>query len=373
MSEMSPDNYPKTGTILRSHAGGCLVYQTDLNIDLQCSIRGRLKKEGVSILTGDRVELDELDEESYTAVITTRLKRENVLSRPPLANVDQIVIVQAIHQPEWNSLWCDRYLVHFQLEAPSASVVLCLNKSDLAQAEETEVVKNIYEALGYIVVVVSAYTQAGIEKLAMLMKGKLSVLAGPSGVGKSSLLNVLEPSLNLKVGVMENEFGVGRHTTTASEIYRLKAPFFHECERQAVTWVADTPGFSLAELRHPEPLSVGMLFPEIAQLAQGCRFSNCLHLVELDCNILASLKNAGRLAPERYQSYVVLVNEALSEQKLRQDSSTKVESSVKTIGGKEGRAKKIPRLSGRYRVPSRRKAKQAMITSSALSEEELDD
>jgi ribosome biogenesis GTPase / thiamine phosphate phosphatase len=360
----------KQGTILRSHAGGCLVYQPDLDTNLQCSLRGRLKKERVSILTGDRVELDEVNEESFTAVIASRLDRENALSRPPLANVDQVVIVQAIHQPEWNSLWCDRYLVHFQLEAPSVSVVLCLNKSDLAQADETEVVKNIYEALGYTVVIVSAYTKAGIVELEGLMRGKLTVLAGPSGVGKSSLLNVLEPSLNLKVGVMENEFGVGRHTTTASEIYRLKSRF---SEVDEATWVADSPGFSLAELRHPEPLDVGLMFPEIAELSQECRFSNCLHLVELSCSILANLDKSMKVASERYQSYVVLVNEALAEQKLRQDSSTKVESSVKSIGGTEGRAKKIPRLSGRNRAPSRSTKKQELITSSVMSEEEPDD
>jgi ribosome biogenesis GTPase / thiamine phosphate phosphatase len=360
----------KKGTILRSHAGGCLVYQSDLDMNLQCSLRGRLKKERVSVLTGDRVELDEVNEESSTAVIATRLDRENALSRPPLANVGQVVIVQAIHQPEWNSLWCDRYLIHFQLEAPAVPVVLCLNKSDLAQSAETEVVKNIYEALGYTVVIVSAYTKAGIDQLAELMTGKLTVLAGPSGVGKSSLLNVMEPSLNLKVGVMENEFGVGRHTTTASEIYRLKARF---SDGSDTTWVADTPGFSLAELRHPEPSVVGLLFPEIAELAQECKFSNCLHLVEQSCSVLDNSDRSVRVAPERSQSYVVLVNEALAEQKLRQDSSTKVESSVKSTGGKEGQEKRIPRLSGRYRAPSRRKEKQALITSSALSEEELDD
>ena len=230
----------KEGTILRSHAGGCLVYQRELDRSLQCAFRGRLKKERVSILTGDRVEIDEINEESGTAVIASRFERENALSRPPLANVDQIVIVQAIHQPEWNSLWCDRYLVHFQLEAPTVPLILCLNKSDLAQPNETEIVKNIYQDLGYTVIIVSAYTRAGVDELESFMNGKLTVLAGPSGVGKSSLLNVLEPSLNLKVGVMENDFGVGRHTTTASEIYRLKARF---AQADQVTWVADSPGF----------------------------------------------------------------------------------------------------------------------------------
>ena len=130
---------------------------------------------------------------------------------------------------------------------------------------------------------------------------------------------------------------------------------------------------SLAELRHPEPLDVGFMFPEIVELSQECRFSNCLHLVEQNCNVLAVLEKAEKIAPDRYRSYVVLVNEALAEQKLRQDTSTKNESSVKSIGGKDGRAKRIPRLSGRNRAPSRSTEKQGMLTSNVLTDEESDD
>jgi ribosome biogenesis GTPase / thiamine phosphate phosphatase len=340
------------GTVLRSHAGGYLVCQNELGVDFQCAARGRLKKESVSIFTGDRVELDEVNLELSTAVISARLERENLLSRPPLANVDQIVIVQAIHQPEWNSLWCDRHLVHFQLEVAGASFVLCFNKSDLANDEEIDALRSIYEPLGYRVIICSARTGYGVSALAEALSGKISVFAGPSGVGKSSLLNDLLPELNLKVGRMTNEFGVGRHTTTASEIYRLSTS-----AANTVTWVADTPGFSLSELRHPEPSDVAWMFPEIIKLSEECRYSNCLHLVEQDCNIL---NNLAKISQERYQSYVLLVNEAQSEQKLRQDVSTKVEAKVKSVGGKAGRAKAIPRLNERYRAPSRRLEKQRL-------------
>src|SRR6516164_1108791 len=132
------------GTVLRSHAGGYLVCENELGVDFQCAARGRLKKESVSIFTGDRVELDEVNLELSTAVISARLERENLLSRPPLANVDQIIIVQAIHQPEWNSLWCDRHLVHFQLEVPGADFVLCFNKCDLADEDEVAALRSIY-------------------------------------------------------------------------------------------------------------------------------------------------------------------------------------------------------------------------------------
>jgi ribosome biogenesis GTPase len=353
------------GTVLRSHAGGCVVHQNELGIDFQCAARGRLKKENVSIFAGDRVELDEVNTEQATAVISARLDRSNLLSRPPLANVDQIFIVQAIHQPEWNPLWCDRHLIHFQLEIPTAAFVLCFNKCDLARPDEISVLRSIYEPLGYVVTIVSAKTGEGVSELGSLLSGKITVLAGPSGVGKSTLINLLNPKLNLRVGIMENEFGVGRHTTTASELYRLQ-----EANGEMPTWVADTPGFSLSELRHPEPADLSGLFPEVANLASKCRFSNCLHVVEHDCNVRANLD---KIASERYESYLLLIQEAQTEQKLRQEISTKVEANVKSVGGKSG-AKQIPRLSNRYRARSRRSEKQQLTATKIddIDQEDID-
>jgi len=351
------------GTVLRSHAGGCVVHQNELGIDFQCAARGRLKKENVSIFAGDRVELDEVNTEQATAVISARLDRSNLLSRPPLANVDQVFIVQAIHQPEWNSLWCDRHLIHFRLEIPTAAFVLCFNKCDLATLEEISVLRSIYEPLGYVVMIVSAMTGQGVSELGKLLSGKITVLAGPSGVGKSSLLNVLDPNLKLRVGIMENEFGVGRHTTTASELYLLK-----DDGGEKPTWVADTPGFSLAELRHPEPADLSALFPELAHFAPECRFSNCLHVVEHDCNVRANLD---KIPLQRYESYLLLIQEAQTEQKLQQEVSTKVEANVKLVGGKSG-AKLIPRLNNRYRARSRRSEKQ-QLTATKIDDIDADD
>ena len=183
-------------TVLRSHAGGYLVYYSDHDAVFHCAARGRLKKERVSIVTGDRVELDELDPEKGTAVICARRERHSMLSRPPLANVDLVVIVQAMHQPEWNSLLCDRYLVHFQLELGSQTPVLCFNKCDLASEEEILSLRSIYEPLGYSVMIVSARRESAWRNWPTTLRGKVSVLTGPSGVGKSSLLNYLEPSLH---------------------------------------------------------------------------------------------------------------------------------------------------------------------------------
>jgi ribosome biogenesis GTPase len=279
------------------------------------------------------------------------LDRKNVLSRPPLANIDQVIIMQAIHQPEWHPLWCDRYLVHFQLELPDASFVLCFNKCDLAVEEDVEILRQTYEKLGYELAIVSAYTTTGLDKLQNKLAGKFSIFAGPSGVGKSTLLNALKPGLNLKTGIMENEYGVGRHTTTATEIYRLSNG------EAANTWIADTPGFGLSELIHSQPERIAPLFPEIRELATECKYADCLHTVEQGCNILANLSQINK---ERYLSYMALIEEAKEKQKIEQSRSIKQEDKVKLVGGKKENAKKIPRLQKQYRKTSRRKEKQKL-------------
>lgn len=396
---------------------------------LFCQARGRLKKEKVAIVTGDRVELDEVVLPEKTAVIVSQLERRSLISRPPLANVDQVVIVQAVKQPDWSPLWTDRYLVHFQLAMPFQLPILCFNKCDLVDKIELNRLRSIYEPLGYFVIFVSAKTGEGLPELAARLFGKTSMFAGPSGVGKSSLLNVLCPGLNLKVGLMENDFGVGRHTTTYSELYRMSwgedgglVPDGDSCDRQS--WIADTPGFNLIELLHPEPRDVAKQFFEIETLGQRCRFANCLHLVEAGCAVLALLhlvmdedesraeseeasEEAAKIELEdetleeppsdevpqsdeeldsviadesgavlhfsRYQSYVVMVAESQEKQAAAKVTSRKVESTVKSIGGTEsGSARTVPRLANRYRASSRRKEKQK-LRSVAEVEDEVED
>lgn len=442
---------PYSAIVLRSHAGGYLVHvQGDLggNLDrvLLCQPRGRLKKERVSIVTGDSVELDEVDRVAGTAVIAAQRTRRNLLERPTLANVDQVVIVQALRQPDFSPLWCDRYLVHFQLLLPLSRPVICLNKCDLVDENEVQRLRSIYEPLGYFVIFVSAKTGAGIDDLSKCLSGKVSVFAGPSGVGKSSILNILSPELGLKVGVMENDFGVGRHTTTASELYRLQ---LKGDDSFVLTWIADTPGFNLYDFLHPEPKDVAAQFPEIERLAKHCRFANCLHLVEADCAVLALFPGLNdddedeeeeededasakvdneddededvddedcedveqqddededdeeaddddqspvpgqddsesipqkslvayfededgpiTISFDRYQSYATMVSESQEKQAQARKTSSKVEASVKVVGG-EGKAKSIPRLNHRYRFGSRRSAIQR--TRDLASEEE---
>lgn len=351
-----------TGLVLRRHAGGYLVHSEELDAVLTCPVRARLKKEGMSIFAGDRVELDEVeltegaDSEDRrargSAVIAARLDRQNLLSRPNIANVDQVFIVQSIHQPEWNGLLCDRYLVHLQLELPAVRTFICVNKCDLAENGEITALRNIYESAGYCILFLSAKDRRGLDELRRHLGGNRSVLTGPSGVGKSSLLNVLNPKLNLKVDVNEDLL-IGRHTTTASELYLMPAD---EQKEIKAGWMADTPGFSLDQLRHPLPAEVAWQFPELAALAEKCRFSDCLHLVEQDCHVIEQLKS---VPASRYESYCTIVAEAQQDKRLKNETSQKIDvGAVKYVGGKQGQGKSIPKLSSRHRATSRRKEKQ---------------
>ncbi len=345
-------NQPCEGVVLRGHAGGWLVYVDFIASTLICQARGRLKKEKTSIITGDRVELDEVSSANGTAVIVAVRPRHNVLTRPPLANVDQVVIVQSLSPREWSNNLCDRYLLHFQLELPKCRPVLCLNKADLLEKTEIAPLQKIYQNLGYTVIITSALSENGLNDLMKCLEGKISVISGPSGVGKSSLLNVLHPGLKLKVDEREEETGFGRHVTTCSELYSV------ELGRSSdATWIADTPGFGIYDLRYPEPAQVGKEFPEIAKLAEDCKFSNCLHLVEHDCNVLS---NMDKVDQKRYESYALIVAEAQHEKRQRKDSSTKVEAAVKSVGGKQGTGVVVPRLSHKYREQSRRKIRQGL-------------
>lgn len=269
---------------------------------LVCRQRGRLRKEEGGIFPGDRVRLELLDEAGageVAAMIEEVLPRKNRLLRPKVANISLAVTVLAVKSPAPDWLLLDRILVIclFNRIRP----LVCLNKWDMAskaEEEELNLHRQAYQKAGFDIFGVSAVTGFGLEQLPPKLKGEISVLAGPSGVGKSSLLNALFPALDLAVGDISQRLGRGRHTTRQVEMLALSED----------TLVADTPGFALLDL--PEDLQhtdLPGLYPDFDQYAP-CRFEGCLHHKEPDCSIKEALSR-GALDAGRYERYLRLLLE----------------------------------------------------------------
>lgn len=261
-----------------------------------CRARGRFRKEGVSPLVGDRVEITVSGTEGMVDAIESR---RNVFSRPAVANIDQLVIVASNAIPQTDPYLIDRMTAIAALKG--CEVLICINKSDLDHADE---LCAIYEKAGLPFLLTSAETGEGIAELRERISGKLSAFTGNSGVGKSSLLNALDASFGIATGAVSERLGRGKHTTRHVELYALGAD----------TFVADTPGFASFEVDMVDPISCENLqyaFREFRPYIGQCRFRDCAHLKEPGCAVLAAVA-AGKIAPERHESYARLY--ALSAQ-----------------------------------------------------------
>lgn len=291
------------GTLIKGYSGFYYVFAEEKT--WTCSVRGRFKKKGEQIrfLPGDTVRISpvEADRSIDRGVIEELLPRRNELIRPPIANVDKVFLVFALFSPEPDLNLVDRLIVlaiHAGIEP-----VLVWNKVDLAPADFIAEVKNSFEKTGINQYFVSAQHGLGTDGLKEEMRRKISVLAGPSGVGKSSLLNALSPGLQLKTGEVSQKIGRGRHTTRHVEL--LPLPFN--------ALVADTPGFSSLFLPEMEPLELANCFPEMTPYLEQCRFTSCLHVAEPDCGVKAAF-DEGKIHHRRYRSYQILVKELLEKQ-----------------------------------------------------------
>ncbi|MNL11740.1 putative ribosome biogenesis GTPase RsgA [compost metagenome] len=295
---------------------------------------------------GDRVLIEEIDLTNRTATLSEVLPRFNLLPRPPIANVDQAVLVFSADRPAFNPMLLDRFLV---LVAQSGiESAIAINKADLLSSEALEELVAPYRAIGYPVVTVSAERQA-VGPLRELLAGKETVFAGPSGVGKSSLLNAMEPGLALKAAEVSAKIQRGRHTTTYASLYALESA-------GQTAFVADTPGYSHLGFGALHPTQLGWLFPEMVPHIPDCRFPDCLHRGEPDC----AVAERANVAESRQLSYLRFLEELeITEERLAA-TSTKNEGAVKRKAAAGGGETKLIRLSAGARDDSRRKSKQRL-------------
>lgn len=318
------------GQIYKIHSD---FYYVDDGVNtFECKIREVLKKQKEKILVGDFVEFD-------NGVINKIIPRKNFIKRPSAANIDQIIIVSALKQPDLDLHQLNRYIALAQYYRIDTK--LCFNKSDLKWDKHLkELIKKIYEPLGFEIVITSATEHSGIKAFEKLLKDKTSVLCGNSGVGKSSLINAINPNLNLRTKEVSEKSQRGTHTTRHCEIIKI-----NETSR-----IVDTPGFSNVRFDFLLPADVDLLFNDIAQFREECKYSDCLHINEDDCNVLA---NIDKIDDTRYESYLAFINEAKEYKEKIKYEGKKEEQSKKIINNKT-----VAKISEKKRQVSRNNLRQ---------------
>lgn len=284
-----------TGKIIKGIAGFYYVH-TNENKVYECKAKGIFRNRKIKPLVGDNVEITILDEEEREGNIDAILPRINDLVRPAVANVDQALVIFAITQPDPNLNLLDRFLV--MMERSAIPVTIVFNKIDLSDEALMEQYRMIYEKAGYQVLFISTYDSCGMEQIRELIRGKTTVLAGPSGVGKSSLMNVLQPGAQMETGVISTKIQRGKHTTRHSELFCVEAD----------TYMMDTPGFSSMYIENMEPNELKGYFPEFGEYEDACRFLGCVHVGELVCGVKQAAKE-GQISKSRYDNYLLLYQE----------------------------------------------------------------
>lgn len=280
------------GILLKSYGGFYFVWVT--GEVYTCAIRGKLKKNPGGIIVGDMVHISVTGD--HAGVVEEIQPRRNRLFRPKVANIDQALLVLACGHPAPDWLLLDKMLVmalknHIQ-------PIICLNKADLADAAPYLRYLDIYRKAGFAAFAVSAQTQMGVETVRQFLQGKVSVFAGPSGVGKSSLINSLLEDVSQETGEISRKLGRGRHTTRYAQLIPWLDGGF----------LADTPGFSLLNIADVKKEELCQYYPEMVAAEEACRFQGCIHQNEPDCHVKA-LVASGDIAKERYERYLFLLEE----------------------------------------------------------------
>lgn len=283
------------GKIIKGIAGFYYIYAEDGNV-YECKAKGIFRKDNFKPLVGDNVEITVLNEEEKEGSVTSILPRRNSLIRPAVANVDQAFLIFAMENPKPNFLLLDRFLI--MMEQQEIPVVICFNKKDVGEKEEMEKLYEIYTGCGYRVVLSSTYEGEGMDEIHEILKGKTTVVAGPSGVGKSSITNCMQGEVQMETGEISKKLKRGKHTTRHSQVIPVEKN----------TFLVDTPGFSSLYLTDMKEEELRDYFPEFVMYEPQCRFQGCMHIHEPGCAVKEALSE-GEISQQRYDNYLALYEE----------------------------------------------------------------
>ncbi len=288
------------GKIIKGIAGFYYVH-TAIGL-VECKAKGIFRKEKLKPLVGDNVEIALVEEDPPVGNIVRILPRRSELIRPASANIDQAMVIFAAAKPEPNLNLLDRFLVTMGQKGLSA--VICFNKADIAPEQTLKELEEDYGRSGYKVLFASAVNGQGIGEMRECLKGKSTVLAGPSGVGKSTIINILYPGANMETGEISRKVERGKHTTRHAQLFALSDD----------TFIMDTPGFTSLCLENMEKEELCRYYPEFAGYEGECRFGSCVHISEPECGVKKALA-AGKVGRVRYENYVALYEELCSRKK----------------------------------------------------------
>lgn len=289
------------GKIVKGIAGFYYVHVQDMGV-YECKAKGIFRKDNTKPLVGDDVTVEVLDEEKKLGNISVILPRKNSLIRPAVANVDQALVIFSITKPAPNFNLLDRFLI--MMEQQALPCIICFNKQDISSEEDRNALKEIYEGCGCQVLFTSASKDGGMEELLLVLKGRTTTVAGPSGVGKSSIINRLAPEVCMETGEISKKIQRGKHTTRHTQLIALGGG----------TYIMDTPGFSSLALANMEKEELQGYYPEFARYEAECRFGGCAHIQEPGCGIKAAVQE-GRISTIRYGNYVLLYEELKNKKK----------------------------------------------------------